>query len=323
MKTDLNLLRVLLAVYDAGNVTSAAARLRMSQPAASAALARLRQSLGDPLFIRHDSSMKPTPRVERMIAMTRNVIEMIDHDILANPDFRPELYPDEITLCLTEIGEASFLPALFKLVREAAPLALIRSVSLPPRELEEALRNGKVDSAVGYFPDLNSSEIYQQRLSSRELVCMVRKGHAIKGRQMTLKQFVDAEHLLVQDGSRTQEMFERDLESRKIKRRVVLRTSHYMSIQAHIVQSDLVVVLPRTVADLLGNKAAVRLVDPPVEIQNKYDLKQYWHRRFHHEAKSIWLRGLVATLFSGSDEACQPANANRNRGSGPIDVPAA
>jgi DNA-binding transcriptional LysR family regulator len=122
---------------------------------------------------------------------------------------------------------------------------------------------------------------------------------------MTLKQFVEAEHLLVQDGSRTQEMFERDLVNRKIKRRVVLRTSHYMSIQTHIAQSDLIVVLPRTVASLLGNKAAVRIVDPPAEIRSTYDLKQYWHRRFHHDAKCIWLRGVTAALFSASEEAVE------------------
>jgi DNA-binding transcriptional LysR family regulator len=297
MKTDLNLLRVLLAVYETGNVSSAATRLKMSQPAASAALARLRQSLGDPLFIRRDARMEATPRVQRIISMTRDVIEMIDHDILANPVFEPELCTDELTFCLSEIGEASFLPALFQYLRKAAPLAQIRSTSLPPKVLVQALHDGEVDSVLGYFPDLNSNDIYQQRLYSRDLVCMVRKGHPIRGRRMTLKQFINAEHVLVQDGGRSQEMFERDLANRKIERKVVLRTSHYMSIKTLIAQSDLIVVLPRTVSDLLADSEAVRFVAPPVEIQ-QYDLKQYWHRRFHHDPKGIWLRGVVAELFS-------------------------
>jgi DNA-binding transcriptional LysR family regulator len=186
---------------------------------------------------------------------------------------------------------------LFQYLRKAAPLAQIRSTSLPPKVLVQALHDGEVDSVLGYFPDLNSNDIYQQRLYSRDLVCMVRKGHPIRGRRMTLKQFINAEHVLVQDGGRSQEMFERDLANRKIERKVVLRTSHYMSIKTLIAQSDLIVVLPRTVSDLLADSEAVRFVAPPVEIR-QYDLKQYWHRRFHHDPKGIWLRGVVAELFS-------------------------
>ncbi|WP_229262562.1 LysR family transcriptional regulator [Duganella radicis] len=294
------MLRLLVAVYDTGSVTAAAAQLKMSQPAASAALARLRESLGDPLFIRQAGAMLPTPRAQRIIGKTREVIGLIDADILRSAIFDPQKSRDEFVFCLSAIGEIVFLPALFNFLREAAPQAKVRSVSLPPQQLEEALNQGAVDLALGYFPDLKQGNMYQQRLFSHTLVCMVRTGHAIQGARMTLSQFTEAEHAFVQDGGRSQEMFEAELASRKIVRNIVLRTSHYMSIPTIIADSDLVVVLPGPVGNAFADSSKVRVVLPPVEIPS-YDLKQHWHRRFHNDPKLIWLRSVVAQLFAASD----------------------
>lgn len=297
MKTDLNLLRVLLAVYETGNVTTAAARLGMSQPAASAALARLRHSLGDPLFMRRELRMEATPRAESMIAPIREVIEVIDRDILPNPRFDPGTCTDELVLCLSEIGEVVFLPSIFNALRQHAPRVRIRTISLSPPALEAALHDGKVHAVLGYYPDLNGNDIFQQRLFSHDLVCMIGRQHRVRGKRMTMKQFTEAEHVLVRDGGRSQEMFERDLANRAIERKIVLQTSHYMSIPALIAGSELVVVLPRTVASLFAHSDSVRIVETPGEIQ-KYDLKQYWHRRFHSEPRSVWLRGTLSRLFA-------------------------
>ncbi|NUU04058.1 LysR family transcriptional regulator [Herbaspirillum robiniae] len=297
MRVDLNLLRLLLTIYDTGSVTAAAEHLKMSQPTASAALARLRHSFGDPLFVRHNGVMSPTPRAQNLIDKTREVIALIDSEILRSPDFVPETADDEFVFCLSAIGEIVFLPTLFDFISKAAPHTRIRSISLPPSRLEEALVSGEVDLLLGYYPDIKESDIFQQRLFSHELTCMVRSGHAIEGERMTLQQFVDAEHALVKDGGRSQEMFEAELQARRIERKIVLRTSHYMSIPTIIARSDLVVVLPKPVANAFAGEKNVRVIDAPVEIP-KYDLKMYWHRRFHKDPKSVWLRAAVLELFA-------------------------
>ena len=298
MKVDLNLLRVLLAVYETGNVTIAAAQLRMSQPTASAALARLRRSFGDPLFVRRDLRMEPTPFTESILQKTREVIEVIDREILSPATFDPLLFSGEINFCLSEIGEVVLLPMLYDCLRKLAPMAKIKTVSLAPKELDEALHEGEVNLAIGYFPDLTSADIFQQRLFSHDLVCMVRKDHRIKGRRMTLKDFSQAEHLLVRDGSRTLEMYEQYIFSQQIRRKIVLQMSHYMSVPRMIEQSDMVVVLPRTIAQLFAESWNVRVMASPVDIP-RYDLKQYWHRRFQNEAKGRWLRTTVFDVFDG------------------------
>jgi len=296
MKTDLNLLRVLLAVHDAGNVTTAARRLGMSQPAASAALARLRHSLDDALFVRSGQSMAATPRALSIIERTREVIDIIDRDILSSPTFDPASSTEPFTFCLSEIGEIAFLPTLLAHFRAVAPHARICSLSLSHRDVIDHLHEGKVDLVMGYFPDLDAPSIYQQRLFSHDLVCLLRNGHAIKEARLTLEQFCALEHLQVRDGGRNQEMYESFLNEAGIKREVVLQMGHYMSTAAIIERSNLGAVLPRTVANLYAGHAQVRSVELPIEFPT-YDIRQHWHARFHKDSRNQWIRQTIRMLF--------------------------
>lgn len=298
MKTDLNLLRVLVAVHETGSVTAAAVRLGISQPAASAALGRLRRTLGDPLFVRHGLRMRATPLALGILGKTREVLDVIDRDILAPPTFDPAVDKGELAICLSEIGEVVLLPALYRRLRREAPGLLLKTSSLGPDELDRALYEGEIDMAIGYFPDLAGAAIYQQRLFSHVLACMVRHGHAIKGPRMSMAQFRQAEHLLVRDGSRTMEMYERYIRDQGIERKIGLQMSHYMSVPGLVEESDLVVVLPRTIAEGFAQSRQLRVLAPPAGIP-RYDLKQYWHRRFHNDPRIRWLRAVVLELFEG------------------------
>ncbi|MBJ2281670.1 LysR family transcriptional regulator [Pseudomonas sp. MF6767] len=296
MRTDLNLLRVLLAIHDCGNVTAAAKRLGMSQPAASAALSRLRHSLGDPLFVRSGTAMEPTSRARSIVERTREVIATIDQEILPSPTFDPAESRDEVTFCLSEIGEVVFLPALFDRLRNKAPHVKIRCLSLGPEDLLEALRDGRVDAALGYFPDLDAPNIYQQRLFSHDLVCLIRDNHRITGPKLTMEEFCTLEHLQVRDGSRSQEMYESFLAEQGIKRKIVLQMSHYMSMSAIIERSDLIAVMPRTVAHIYKKHSTVRMIEPPVEIP-PYSLKHHWHARNQKDPRHLWLRAQIGEMF--------------------------
>lgn len=313
MKTDLNLLRVLLAIHESGSVTAAALRLGISQPAASAALGRLRRALDDPLFVRRGVNMHATPLAQGILGKTREVIDVIDRDILAPPTFDPANYQGEVTLCLSEIGEVVILPALYRSLRKLAPGLVLKTLSLGPDELDQAMHDGRVDMALGYFPDLTGADIYQQRLFSHVLACVVRQGHPIKGPRMTLAQFRQAEHLLVRDGSRTTEMYEQHILSQGIQRKIGLQMSHYMSVPGLVEESDLVVVLPRTIAELFARSARLKVLEPPAGIPS-YDLKQYWHRRYHKDPRIGWLRRTVFELFEGFLQ--MPADAGQTEKQG-------
>jgi DNA-binding transcriptional LysR family regulator len=297
MRLDLNLLRVLVAIHDTGSVTKAAQRLKMSQPTVSAALGRLRDSLAEPLFIRQADGMVPTPRADVIANKAREVLDAIDNGILRATEFDPGKSDLEFMFSLSAIGEMVFLPKLVRYLRERAPHARVRSVSLEPEALEHALRSGEVDLALGYFPDLQKAEFFQRRLFAHDLVCMVRSGHRIKGPRMTLKQFTSTEQAFVADGSRSQEMFESVLAQKGIERKIVIQTSHYLGIPSIIAESDLLVVLPITVANVFADASHVRIVKAPIEIP-RYDMKMHWHRRFAHDPKAKWLRELVVGIFA-------------------------
>jgi transcriptional regulator, LysR family len=300
---DLNLLRVVVALYDAGSVGRAAQALGMSQPAMSAALARLRKAFGEPLFVRTARGMSPTARAHALAAGAREVLARIADDVLSEASFDPASASATFTIAMSDVGEMVFLPKILESLQREAPHAVVRSVSLPPARLEQALESGEADLAVGYFPDLKSSAFFQQRLFTHRFVCLLRADHPIRGRRLTLEQFLSLGHAVVRAEGRSQEIFEKYLERKKIARRIVLLTPHFMSIPTIIGKTDLVVTLPHAIGLFFSQAGAnIKVMEPPLPIP-RIELRQHWHRNAHHDPKNKWLRRLVAGLFTdASDE---------------------
>lgn len=300
---DLNLLRVAVALYDARSVSRAAQQLGMSQPAVSAALARLRRAFSDPLFVKTGQGMSPTARTHALVAGAREALARIATDVLADTAFDPATTRDTFTLALSDVGEMVFLPRILDSVRRLAPGAAIRSVAPAPTQLEHGLESGEIDLAIGYFPDLKSGAYFQQRLLTHRFVCLLRADHPIRGPRLSLDQFLALGHAVVRAEGRSQEIFEKHLARRRIARRIVLSTPHFMSIPTIIAKTDLIVTLPHAIGLFFAQAGArIRIVEPPLAIP-RIDLRQHWHRHYHHDARNRWLRRLVATLFNdASDE---------------------
>lgn len=297
---DLNLLRVVLTVHDEGSVSGAAVKLGISQPATSASLSRLRRALGDPLFVKTSRGMDPTPRALALVDTAREVLAQVDRAILAEPAFDPASTTETFTFAMSDIGEMVFLPKILDRLQQSAPKATVRSVTLPPAQVEHDLQNGSIDLAIGYFPDLKKNNFFQQRLFTHHFICLLRADHPITSSQLTLDQFLGLGHAVVRAEGRSQEVFERFLEKKRITRRIVLRTPHFMSIPMIIARSDLVATVPHALGIYIRQPGTgVKIVAPPLDIPG-FDLKQHWHRKFHHEAKIVWLRGLVSELFNDS-----------------------
>ena len=297
MKLDLNLLPVLLALSEHRSVSAAARQLAMSQPAVSSALARLRASLGDPLFVRTARGMEPTPRTLSLLPPTRAALGIVDNEIVPAQGFNPATSEKKITLALSDIGEMVFLPKVLQRLQAQAPGMTVRSVTLPVTQLERGLELGEVDLAVGYFPDLKGNNFFQQRLFSHGFVCLLRAAHPIKSAKLTPKQFMSLGHAVVNAEGRSQEVFERYLQKRGIRRHVVLNTPHFMSLPAIVSQSDLVATVPLAVGVWFSSTARIRMAKPPFPVP-RFDLKQHWHRRLNNDPQSKWLRTLIYSLFN-------------------------
>ncbi|HEU4484425.1 MAG TPA: LysR family transcriptional regulator [Povalibacter sp.] len=294
---DLNLLYVLVVLEEKRSVSAAALTLQKSQPAVSGALARLRLFFNDPLFVRSGNSMQPTPRASALIEAARQVLERVGTDIVSTRAFEPGSNRQTISIALSDVGEVVFLPALLRDLRRLAPNALVRSVSLPAADVAAGLESGSIDLAIGYFPDLKKSNFFQQALFTDTFASLLRLDHPVSARKLTLKQYLQLEHAVVHAESRTEEVMERYLARRKIRRKVVLSTPHFASAPIIVAQSDLIVTIPEPLARYFAQVSAnVRTVGLPFDAP-RIQLKQFWHRKFHHDERNAWLRSRVCELF--------------------------
>lgn len=293
---DLNLLPIAVAVATTRSVTRAAQQLGMSQSAVSTALARLRGSMRDPLFVRTGRGMEPTPRAEALVAAAQDILMRVRDDLLRSDTFEAASSDATVAFALTDIGDMVILPRIFSALRAEAPRMKVNSVSAPPAQIESGLEAGSIDLGVGFFPDLNKRNYYQQRLYTNSFVCLLRADHPIEGRRLTLKQFLALDHAVVQAEGRSLEFFEQVLSRRRIRRNIVLRTPHITSIPFVIAQSDLVVTVPLPVATSFVRLANIKMIRPPIPVP-RLEIRQYWHRKFHDDARNRWLRALVARLF--------------------------
>ncbi|HET9864968.1 MAG TPA: LysR family transcriptional regulator [Steroidobacteraceae bacterium] len=300
---DLNLLPVLVAIHEHGSVSAAAQYLGISQPAVSSALAKLRQRYGDPLFHRAGHGMKATARMRALIRPLREALANVDGTLSSEPVFDAKTTQRTFTFAMSDLGEMVFMPKILKRIRRLAPRASVRSVAATVPQIARGLETGEIDLAVGYFPDLREKSFLEKHLFFHHFICLLRADHPITSATLTMQQFLSLEHAVVYGAGRTYEIFERHLRAKKIHRKVVLETPHFLSIPSVIARSDLVVTVPHAVGmfarDLHAN---IRIAQPPLRTP-KIDLKLHWHRNFQRDPKNRWLRELVAALFTDeSDE---------------------
>ena len=127
---DLNLLYVLIALEEQRSVSRAAAKLDRSQPAVSAALAKLRAFFDDALFLRVGNTMQPTPLAAAVTKSARPLLDRIGSEIVAPRTFEPMACDRPVKIALSDVGEVVFLPGILKKMRELMPKAAMCSVSL-------------------------------------------------------------------------------------------------------------------------------------------------------------------------------------------------
>lgn len=302
-KLNLDLLPIVFALYDERSVSAAAKTLGMSQPAVSMALRKLRAHFNDPLFIRSVRGVEPTPRAHALVRASRPLIAQLQQDLLLEQTFDAARSTRAFSFALSDVGEMVFLPRLIERLRSAAPHCAIRSMSMPPPQIARGLEKGEIDLAVGYFPDLVQNHFFQQRLFTHRFACLMRAGHPRYAKRLSLKAFLEIEHAVVHAEGRSQELFEKLLERKRIRRRIALHTPHFLSIPILVSRSDLMATVPHALALYFARLAPQQfaVASPPFEVAG-FDVKQHWHRKFHHDARNQWLRRQVADLFNDATD---------------------
>src|SRR3954449_924435 len=151
---DLNLLRVFDAVLRERAVTAAAARLGLTQPAVSNALARLRAVFGDALFVRTPAGMEPTPFARGVAEPVRQALALLESALSHGPGFEPATATRPFRFYMSDVGQVEFLPPLVERVQRMAPGVKLEAVALDIEAIAAALGSGALDVAVGFLPSL-------------------------------------------------------------------------------------------------------------------------------------------------------------------------
>jgi DNA-binding transcriptional LysR family regulator len=181
---------------------------------------------------------------------------------------------------------------------DRAPQVNVKVSHIPEHDEQAVMASGDIDLAVGFFPELKTG-FFQQRLYGDEFVCLLAASHAPKKGPISLKQFIEMRHALISTPGTGHEI----TVSRVIARhglRVALTIPHFLAIPYIVSQSDLIVIVPRRLASTFLNYPGIAIVAMPVKIP-PFEIKQYWHERYHNDSGNRWMRALVAELFLEMD----------------------
>jgi DNA-binding transcriptional LysR family regulator len=287
---DLNLLVIFDAMARHRSVIRTAEAVGLSQPATSAALARLRGVFDDALFVRAGSEMKPTPKALELAPAVHRVIEAISTDILQQAAFEPARAERTFTILTPDIGEMAFIPGVLQRLRVDAPHVRLHAMSMRSKAAAEALESGQAELAVGFFPDLQKAGFFQQGLFKTSYTCITCASNEQAGPRMTMKQFLAARHVVVRPEGR-EHTFDRLLEEKGHRRQVMLELSHFMSLLAIMPGSDLIATVPDDIATAVGRYIPLKTIELPLRAP-MIDVQQFWHRRMQHDPANQWLRGV-------------------------------
>jgi len=289
MQPDLNLLTTLDVLLNEGSVARAAKRLQLSPSAMSRALARLRETTGDPLLVRAGRGLVATPRALELRDRVGQVVQ--DAQGILRPQERLDLkrLVRTLTLRTSEGFVESFGPGLLAVARKEAPGVTLRFVQKIDREAL-GLRDGSVDLETGVVASTTGPEIRTQALFRDRIVGVVRKGHELSKGKVTPARYTAAEHILVARPGVPEEPIDEALNTLKVKRTVATVVGGFATAVALARSSNLVASVPERHTS--GSRDGMFSFTLPYPIKD-FLISMMWHPRLDADLAHRWLRDRV------------------------------
>jgi DNA-binding transcriptional LysR family regulator len=297
---DLNLLRVFDAVMAERNLTRAAERLSLTQPAVSNALKRLRDSVGEELLTRIPHGVKPTARAEALWPEVRVALEQLQAAFEPSR-FDPQFDGATFRIAMSDGTAVVLMPPLIEHVERTGALVNLRVLPLVERDPRPLLASGDADAAVGYFPEAvarmldqgPADSLRRERLYDSGYVCVMRKDHPLAGTALTLDAFCDAHHLLMSLSGQAHGAVEHALAALGRARRIVATVNQYHTAGRIVVHSNLLTVLPTSLVATTGFADRLEVRALPFAVDALH-IDLLWHLRNDAAPAQRWLRRRLA-----------------------------
>lgn len=291
---DLGLLATLETLLAERNVTRAARRLNLSQPALSARLTRLRELLGDPLLVPGQRGMILTQRALEMMQPLQEALESVRRVVEVGAPFNPETLQATVVIAASDYVQYALLARYSVVLRTEAPMIRIAWRSMPDLlALATQMERGEVDLALAR-PETAPEGMRQRQLYEEEYVVIARQGHPVVRGALDLDVFCALDHVVVSTrGGGFSGPTDAALEAIGRRRMVALSTSGFLIVPEVVSRSDMIAVVPRRIADGWSDRAQV--LESPLHIPG-FAIACIWHERTTNHPAQSWLRDRLAAL---------------------------
>jgi DNA-binding transcriptional LysR family regulator len=288
-KPDLNLLVTLDVLLAEGSVARAAQRLRLSPSAMSRALARLRDTTGDPLLVRAGRGLVPTPRALELRERVRQLVE--DAEAVLRPAERLDLQQlfRTFTLRTSEGFVETFGPDLIARVGKEAPRVRLRFVQKSDKD-SALLRDGTIDLETGVVGMATAPELRAQALFRDRFIGVVRRGHPLSQGEITPARYASGQHICVSRRGLEQGPVDEPLKALGLEREIVTIVGGFSTALALARVSDLIATVPER--HTTGLRAGMHGFPLPVSTP-EITVSLLWHPRLGADPAHRWLRGCV------------------------------
>ena len=297
---DLDGLKALDALLRERHVTRAATLMHMSQPAMSRVLARLRREFDDELLVRSEAGLGLTARAQSLVEPVRRLLA--DASALTHPvDFNPRQFASEICIAGLDVEQRLYLPALLARLAEEAPGISLRFLPFSRGDFG-ILDSGEADFLMTAVE--SSGESYRRRLlyTNTHVVVMSRRMAARFGDELTIDDYLAAEHGLISPEGRGEGLVDRVLREKGLTRRVSVHLPSFLLVPELCAARDLIFTPPERITRTFTETDQLKEFRPPFNLQPT-ETCLYWHPRNHASAVHKWFRELIyeVTLTVAAD----------------------
>lgn len=283
-RIDLNLFAVFDAIYTAGSLTKAADVLCITQPAVSNSLARLRDMLNDPLFVRTGHSMTPTPVAQNIIVPAREALGLLRKSVQQSHIFEPETSTKSFNFACRDLLEVSIMPRLIARLQDFAPNISITNYETSRQKIVSSMASGNLD----FFADSsNYTDIHikKQCIATDRFVVLARKNHPMLKNELNMDTFLKLGQIHVSNRVTGPGPIDIALDKLGEKRRVVMRSQHFLTVPSAIAKTDLIACIPYH----LAKHYDLAMYELPFDLP-RLEYFLYWHISADHDSAHRWMR---------------------------------
>jgi DNA-binding transcriptional LysR family regulator len=312
MRYDLNLLPIFLALMEERSVSRAAERVGMTQPALSNALARLRSTLQDQLFVRERYGIQPTPVALELAPAIAEALAMLDDAVLGQQEFNPAKADRVLTIAPNGYVEFVLMPAVVAKLQQVAPGIKLRLTPYGNDLVETGVISGTTALVLGRIVD-PPANLVVQHLMDEGLACVVRADHPEIGDSITREQFERLKHVNIVPPGRMRAGLFQALAQQQLKREVAISVTNFFAVAEMVAVTDHCATLPKLICRRLVQDPRLKILPAPVDL-GTFPVEMAWHVRYRHDPAHKWLRSLIgdvmATLVAGECSASRQCSAS-------------